>query len=381
MTLSSQGQVEGKPSSGGPALRRSSRQAGSWRLERRMNVTAATQVGALIIALLASVAVTTLLILGAKADVGTAFAAMAQGAFSSGPAIIETLVQATPLIFTGLAVAVAFRGGVFNIGAEGQFFAGAMAAYWASTALGSVPPVLAIPLTLVAAALGGAAWGSIAGFLKARYGASEIIVTVMMNFIINLGLSFLLGDLWQEPGSHFFQTAPTPDSVALPQLLAGGRLHLGFILALLVAGLVYVLLWKTTLGYEIRAFGSNPDAARAKGINVPLTTVLIMALSAAIAGLCGASELLGVQHRLRLDISTGFGFTGIIIALLGRLNPVGVIIAAIFFGGLINGGLSMQIVTGVPVALINTIQGLTLMFLLTADVLARYRIRRVHTHG
>lgn len=381
MTLSSQGQAGGKPSSGGPAPVRRRMQVGSWRLEPRMNVTAAAQVGAVIVALFASLAVTALLIVGAKADVLTAFSAMALGAFGSGPATIETLVQATPLIFTGLAVAVAFRGGVFNIGAEGQFFAGAMAAYWASTALASVPPLLAVPLAVIAAGIGGAAWGSIAGFLKARYGASEIIVTVMMNFIISLGLSFLLGGVWQEPGSHFFQTAPTPDSVALPVLIAGQRLHLGFILALLVAGLVYVLLWKTTLGYEIRAFGSNPDAARAKGINVPLTTVLIMALSAGIAGLCGASELLGVQHRLRLDISTGFGFTGIIIALLGRLHPVGVIIAAIFFGALINGGLAMQIVTGVPVALINTIQGLTLMFLLTADVLARYRIRRVHTHG
>ncbi len=144
--------------------------------------------------------------------------------------------------------------------------------------------------------------------------------------------------------------------------------------------MVYFLLWKTTFGYEIRAFGSNPNAARAKGINVRVLTVLIMALSAAIAGLAGASEVLGLQHRLRLDISTGYGFTGIIIALLGRLHPVGVIIAAIFFGALVNGGLAMQIVTGVPVALIDTIQGLTLLFLLTADVMARYRIRRVYTN-
>jgi simple sugar transport system permease protein len=345
-----------------------------------MHVPAVAQVGALIVALLASLVMTALLIAGAGANVLVAFGAMARGAFGNRPAVIETLVQATPLIFTGLAVALAFRGGIWNIGAEGQFFAGAMAAYWAASGLGGVPPALGILCVLVAAAIGGAAWGSIAGFLKARYGASEIIVTVMMNFIISPNLlSFLLGGPWQEPGSHFFQTAPTPTSLALPRLMAGGRLHLGFVVALLVAVGVGFMLWRTTFGYEVRALGSNPDAARAKGINVPALTVLIMALSAAIAGLAGASELLGVDHRLRLDISTGYGFTGIIIALLGRLHPVGVIIAAIFFGALVNGGLAMQIATGVPVALINTIQGLTLMFLLTADVMARYRIRRVYT--
>jgi simple sugar transport system permease protein len=218
--------------------------------------------------------------------------------------------------------------------------------------------------------------GGIPAF-KARYGVNEIIVTVMMNFIILLVLSYLLSSAWQDPKSYFYQTAQMPEVSYFPKLFAKGRLHLGFVLALLTAVFVWVLLWKTTLGYEIRAIGINAVAARYKGIDVARTTVILMAISGAIAAMGGASEVSGVHHRLRLDISIGYGFTGIIIALLGRLHPVGVVLAAIFFGALVNGALAMQIATGVPVALVNAIQGITLIFLLTADVLARYQIRRV----
>jgi simple sugar transport system permease protein len=254
-----------------------------------------------------------------------------------------------------------------------------MAAFWVGTRFESLPALALLLLIIIGAWIAGGIWGAIPGFLKARYGVNEIIVTVMMNFIILLVLSYLLSSAWQDPKSYFYQTAQMPEATYFPKLFAKGRLHLGFVLALITAVFVYVLLWKTTLGYEIRAIGINPLAARYKGIDVARTTVVLMAISGAIAAMGGASEVCGVHHRLRLDISIGYGFTGIIIALLGRLHPVGVVLAAIFFGALVNGALAMQITTGVPVALVSAIQGITLICLLAADVLPRYRLTPVRS--
>jgi len=352
-----------------------------WRIERRPSTSRAWEAGALLLTLLAASVVSSLLIVSAGADIRESLRALMRGAFGSQNALLETLVQATPLIFTGLAVTVAFRGRIWNIGAEGQFFAGTIAAFWAANAFSSLPPIILVPLIIIAGSLAGAFWGGIAGVLKARYGASEVIVTVMLNFIVLRILSFLLSDAWQDPNSYFYQTALMPESSYLPRLLGRGRLHLGFVLSLVTAVVVYVVLWRTVLGYEIRAIGSSPTAASYKGISVPVLTVVVLGVSGAIAGLAGVSELAGLHHRLRLDISTGYGFTGIIIALLGRLHPAGVVVAAIFFGALVNGSLAMQIATGVPVALVQAIQGVTLIFLLTAEVLTHYRIRRVGAHG
>jgi simple sugar transport system permease protein len=352
-----------------------------WKFEQRVGTSHWWQVASIALALVAAFAVSSSLIASAGANVLEALQAMGRGAFGSWSAAAETLVQATPLVLTGLAVTVAFRGRIWNIGAEGQFWAGAMAAYWVAANVTGLPTAVIIIVTVITAFAAGMAWGGLAGFLKARYGASEIIVTVMLNFVILFTLSFLLSDAWQDPSSHFYQTTLTPEASFFPRLLLKGRLHLGFALALLAAVLVYVLLWMTTLGYEIRALGINPVAARYKGINVAATTILILAISGGIAALAGAGELAGLHHRLRLDISTGYGFTGIIIAMLGRLHPAGVILAAVFFGALVNGALGMQITTGVPVALVQAIQGITLLFLLTADVLARYRLTRVSTDG
>jgi ABC-type uncharacterized transport system permease subunit len=202
------------------------------------------------------------------------------------------------------------------------------------------------------------------------------VTTVMMNFIIQFVLSYLLGGAWRDPESFFLQTAVIPEAAFFPRLLPGSRLHLGFALAIGSAVLVYALLWRTVAGYEIRAVGSNERAARYRGISVGMTVVLVMAISGALAGLAGGGEVAGLHHRLRLDISTGYGFTGIIIALLARLNPAGAVVAAIFFGALVNGSTAMQIATGVPVALVQAIQGLTLVFVLAADVLARFQVSR-----
>jgi simple sugar transport system permease protein len=347
-----------------------------WRLERRPVSTPASQATGLALGLLGAFVTSALLILSAGASLPVALAAFWQGAFGDWEAIAETLVQSTPLIFTGLAVTVAFRCRVWNIGAEGQFFAGAMAAVWVGLTFGDLPPAVLFILTILGSFLAGAAWGLVPGWLRARYRTNEVVVTVMMNYIIQYILSYLLSGPWRDPNSFFLQTAATPESAYFPRLLAGTRLHAGFALALLAAGLIYILLWKTVLGYEIRAVGNNTWAARYKGINVTLVIVLVMAISGGLAGLAGGSEVAGLHHRLRLDISTGYGFTGIIIALLARLNPVAAILAAVFFGAVVNGSTGMQIVTGVPVALVYAVQGLTLIFVLASDTLSRYQVRR-----
>ncbi|MDD2236019.1 MAG: ABC transporter permease [Kiritimatiellae bacterium] len=350
---------------------------GSFYLEKRTHVRWYIQGLSILIALLGAFGVGALLIKTTGANVGEAYAALFKGAFGSRNAFLETLVQSTPLILTGLAMVVAFRARVWNIGAEGQFFAGAMAAAWVSMSLhDTLPYPLLLAAVLGSAMVAGACWSLIAAYCKIRFNANIIIVTVMMNYIILFLLSYLLSNTWREPGSYFMQTARFERITYLPRFFSS-RLHLGFFNALIAAALVYLIVWKTSLGYSIRAVGVNPVASQFKGIQIKRTILTVMLISGALAGLAGGGEIAGLQHRLRLDISTGYGYTGIIIALLGRLNPVGVALAAIFFGALVNGSTHMQIFTGVPVALVQSLQGIVLIFLLMSDVLTRYRIRRM----
>ncbi len=350
-----------------------------WKIERRPDVSTGRQFVAILLALGVSFVVSAVLIAVAGASVGRAAVAALHGAFGDLRAIAETLLQATPILFTGLAVTVAFRARLFSIGAEGQFFAGAMGAVWVCMLVGDrLPSAVLIPLVVVAGLVGGGIWGAIPGLLKAKYDASEIIVTVMLNFVIFFFLAFLLGDAWRDPSSFYYQTPRMPAAAQFPELIPGMRLHWGFVLALACAAMVYVFLWKTAWGYEIRAVGINAEAARYKGISIPKVTVVAMAVSGAIAGLAGASEVPGLHQRLVLDLSSGFGFTGIIIAMLGRLHPLGVVPAAILFGASVTGISAMQIAVNVPVAINQAIQGVILIFLLMADVLVRYRVRRTN---
>lgn len=351
----------------------------NWRFEKRLHVGWKSEAVALVVAILVAVGISSLLIMVAETGVWDAYKALITGAVGSRRSILESLVQATPLILTGLAAAVAFRARVWNIGGEGQFFAGAMGAWWIADLAGeSLPQLIIIPLMIICGALAGAFWGGIAGFLKARYGTNEIIVTVMMNFIILFILSWLLGGPWRSPDTFYFQTVKMAEVTWLPKFFADSRLHWGFAIAILAAILVYVLEWKTPLGFEIRGLGVNEVAARFKGISVPRTVIVVMLISGGLAGLAGVSEVGGIHHRLQLDISIGYGFTGIIIALIGRLRPAGVVAAAIAFGALINGATFMQISTGTPSALVDVIQGLVLITVLIAAVVVQYRIRRIY---
>ena len=308
---------------------------------------------------------------------------LVEGAFGSAKAVSETAVWATPYIFAGLAVAVGFKGGLFNIGGEGQLAFGAVTAALIGYALPgwlhmSVPAFIHIPLAVGVGVLAGALWAAIPGALKAYTGGHEVINTIMMNYIALNITMFLLNGPMRDPDPAVL-TARTPEiaiSARIPPIFEGLRVHWGFVLALLVAALIWWLLWKTTLGFEIRTVGANPDAAKYAGINVKRTIVLTMAISGALAGLAGAIEVTGLNYRHEPGFSVGYGFDAIAIALLGKTNPVGVVLAAILFGAMRNGATRMQLLTQIPVDIISVIQALILLFV-AADAIIRfiYRVR------
>jgi ABC-type uncharacterized transport system permease subunit len=310
-----------------------------------------------------------------------AYLGLFQGAFGSAKAWSETAVWASPYIFAGLAVALAFKGGLFNIGAEGQLALGAVVAAWVGYALPdvlgiSLPAIIHLPLAIGLGILAGALWGAIPGALKAYTGGHEVINTIMMNYIALNMVSFLLNGPMKDktPGNVVARTPPIAEGARFTPIFEGFRIHWGFVLALIVAAFIWWLLWKTTLGYEIRTVGLNPDAAKYAGINVKRTIILTMALSGALAGLAGVIEVTGLNYRHELGFSVGYGFDAIAIALLGKTHPAGVVLGAILFGGMRNGATRMQFLTQIPVDVISVIQALILLFV-AADAIIRYIYR------
>jgi simple sugar transport system permease protein len=333
------------------------------------------------LAVLTAMIVGGLVIAAAGGNPFAAYIGLFEGSFGSASAISETLVWASPYIFAGLAVSLAFKGGLFNIGAEGQLAFGAVAAAWVGYALPEIlgvqiPAIIHLPLVLLAGVLAGAVWGGIPGWLKARTGGHEVINTIMMNYISLNIVSYLLNGPMKDPNplNVIARTPLIADGARIPPLFEGYRVHWGFILALLVAVGVWWLLWKTTLGFEIRTAGANPDAARYAGINVPRTIVLSMALSGALAGLAGVIEVTALNYRHELGFSVGYGFDAIAIALLGKNHPLGVVLGAILFGAMRNGATRMQFLTQIPVDVISIIQALILLFV-AADAIVRYIYR------
>jgi ABC-type uncharacterized transport system permease subunit len=310
-----------------------------------------------------------------------AYLGLIQGAYGSPSAWSETFVWATPYIFAGLAVALAFKGGLFNIGAEGQLAFGAVATAWVGYALPDIlgiqiPMIIHLPLAIGAGILVGALWAAIPGALRAYAGGSEVINTIMMNYIALNITSFLLNGPMKDknPLNVIARTPEIAAGARIPTIIEGFRVHWGFPLALLVAFLVWYLLWKTTLGFEIRTVGTNPDAAKYAGMNYKRIIVLTMALSGLLAGLAGAVEVTGLNYRHELGFSMGYGFDAIAIALLGRTHPLGVVLAAILFAGMRNGATRMQFLTQIPVDIISVIQALILLFV-AADAIIRYIYR------
>lgn len=291
--------------------------------------------------------------------------------------ISESLVISTPYIFAGLGVALGFRGGLLNIGAEGQLFVGGLASVFLGYSIRGLPWFIHLPLALIGGILAGALWGAIPGLLKAKTGAHEVINTIMMNYVAFRLTDYLLTGPMARPDGMPMTPEIVP-SAYLPSLLPRPvRLHWGFFLALAAAFLVYWLLWKTTLGMEIRMVGSNMRAARYAGVRISLLTVLTMAMSGALAGLAGANQVLGLDHRLVRAFSTGYGFDSIALALLGNSHPLGVVLASLLFGFLRGGAARMQSVAEVPVEIIRVIQGLVIIFVAAPEIIrSLYRLNQ-----
>jgi len=290
------------------------------------------------------------------------FGALFSGALGSPSEIGETLVQTTALLFPALGITIAFRAGLFNIGAEGQLVLGGLTAGYVAAAL-PLPGVAAIPIVLLAGALGGGVWGALAGFLKARFGANEVIATLMLNVIAALLATYIVNGPFKMNGATAGETASIPHGSWLPTLIPDTRLTIAFIIALIVAALVRFMLARTVFGYELRAAGDAPEAAKRAGVDLSRTALVAMSLSGAIAGLGGAAIVLGVLHRFNTALSPGYGFIAIAVALVGNLDPLFVTIAAFAFGVLQSGALSMQSEAQVPKDVVAIIEGVVIIAL------------------
>ncbi len=317
------------------------------------------------------------------------YGVMFRGGLGSVDGFGYVLFSATPLILTGLAVAFAFRSGLFNIGGEGQLYMGAFLCAWVGFTLRGMPAVIMVPVCILAAALGGALWGFVPGILKARFGVHEVINTIMLNFMAILATNFLVNHVYKEPGQMIPQTSEVVSSAWIPrmapllqrlhiQLPRSNPLNYSLLLALAVAALAWFILFKTRLGYEIRAVGLSQKAAEYGGIKVGVTLVLSMAISGAMAGLVGVNEVMGYRHRFLDGFSTGLGFTGIAVALLGRNHPLGVVLAAVLFGILNTGALEVDIFTDIPRELVIVLQAVIIICVVVGDqVFRRWVSRRI----
>ena len=342
-----------------------------------------------------------------------AYTAMFSGAFANKNGLADTMVKAVPLLLVGLGIVIAFRANVINIGAEGQLIVGALITTYLAVELGDTwPNYLVITLGIIAGTLMGALWAGIPGYLKAYLNVNEILSTIMMNQIaIQIGYFLLRGPMIDpkevEAGTNIPHSARLPRPTDLPRftdvagwfgftdsakdlnltgfwgelyglLVEPTRLLTGFFIAIIMAILVYIFLWRTTIGYRIRAVGLNPAAARYAGIQVPRTIILSMGLSGAFAGLAGAVEILGLHHRMfePLAVSAGYGFSGIVVALFGKLHPIGAIPASILFGGLLVGGDKMQRAVQVPQVFVTALLGLIVLFVVSSEIWSRRRARR-----
>jgi simple sugar transport system permease protein len=329
------------------------------------------------------------------ADPITAYRALWEGAFGSKNTVADTLVKATPLLLVGIGICISFRGGVVNIGGEGQMIAGGLVAVAIGLKYKEADPTTVIITCLVASFAAGAIWGGIAGVLKAYFNVNEILSTIMLNQVAVQMMNYLLNGPLLDPAevgtNHIPKTARILAELQLPRLTIGlfdgaeifarTRLHSGLILAIALAAVIYLLLWRTPLGYRIRAVGFNERAARYAGINVRRQVVLAMFLAGGCAGLAGVVQVLGLQYRLQTDGSpAGFtanaGFNGIVAALFGGLNPFGAIPASIFFGGLLVGAQNMQRTVGVPAALITAVNGIIVIFAVSSQLFVQRRRQR-----
>ena len=347
------------------------------RLEVREHTPLWLLISAPVLAVMVALALASLLIVWAGQSVVEALSLMLQGALSSTFALTETLSRAIPLIFTGLAASVAFRAKFWNIGAEGQLYCGALAATWLGTGMLDLPPVLLISVLFLGGALAGAMALLLPVLLKNRINVDEVVTTLLLNFIILLIVSYCLEGPMKDPMSLGWpQAEPIVDNGVLPVLVARSRLHMGLVVALAAAVLVWLVLRYTVWGFEVRALGMNTTAARHAGINANWTLLKIALLSGGLAGMAGVSEVAGLKGYLTLDLSPGFGYTGIAVAMLANLHPLGVVLHRhLFLAGIYVGADSMGRSIGVPNYIADIIVAISVLSVLIGLMLCKYRLR------
>ncbi len=344
------------------------------RLEPRGHTPAWLNLMLPILAIVATLIICSGLIALAGANVITAYTTLFLSAVSSRFNLVETLVKATPLIYTGLAVTVAFRAKFWNIGAEGQLLAGAMAAAFIGARPG-LPGWSLIPGMILAGGLAGAFWAAVPAYLKTRFKVDDVVTTLLLNFIIFYGMMALLDGPWKDPLSGYPDSPDILPAAEFPILLKATRLHIGVLIAALITPLIWILMRHTAVGFTINAVGENATASHYAGMNITAVMLITASISGALAGLAGVSEVGGIHFQVMAGLSPGYGYTGIVIAMLARLNPLGVIPAAVFFAIIITGAEAMSRATGVPVFLADVIQGTALVTMLIALLFNQYRLR------
>ncbi len=346
-----------------------------WKLEPRTAPAPWLNLALPIIAIVVAMVLCSGLIALAGANIFEAYAIMFGSALGSELNVTETLVRAAPMIFTGLAVAVAFKAKFWNIGAEGQLLAGAVAANYVGTFPMNGP--LAMLLMTIAGAAAGGAVALIPALLRVKLKVDDVVSSLLLNSVVFFSVMALIEGPWKDPFSGYPISPPIEDAAGLPRLIEGTRLHLGVLAAFVAAGLVWFLMARTTLGFKIRVTGENAEAARYAGISVARVIVVTAMISGGLAGLAGVGEVGGVHFQVMSDLSPGYGYSGIVIAMLARLNPLGVVPAALFLAIVMIGAEAMSRATGVPVLLADVLQGTALLAMLVALLFTGYRLRRV----
>ena len=346
------------------------------RLERRAHVPLSLAATAPLAAVLAALVLAAGLIGAAGVNPLAAYGEMLKGAFGSRLAVTEMLTRATPLILTGLAAAVAFRARLWNIGAEGQFFLGALIVAWAGSML-SLPPLVGVLVLMVLGMVAGAALLAGPAYLRLRFGVDEVVTTLLMNFVVILFVGLMVEGPLKDPLAFGWpQSVPIDSAYRLPDLVARTRLHVGLLVAIALAGVVWLILARTVFGAEARAAGFNPSAAAFAGVPLHGTLMGVACLSGGLAGLAGAIEVMGVTGNVTTTMSPGFGYAGIVVAMLAALHPAGVVAAAIFVATVFVGADSMSRATGVPSFIADVIVALALLTMLVALLFTTHRIRR-----
>lgn len=345
-------------------------------VEARGKPPVATRIAAAVGAAIAALVLVAIPVALAGANPLDAFGLMLKGAFGTMFAVGETLTRATPMIFTGLAAAIAFRARLWNIGAEGQLFAGALGAVLVGSALLNLPWPVALPAVLIAGFVAGAVLMLIPAALKLRFGADEVVITLLLNFVIILFIQMLVeGPLKDPMALGWPQSIPVTAAADLPTLMPRLRMHWGLIIAILSAIVLAIIVRRTVLGFEIRAVGENKAAARFAGLPVDMTIIKVAILSGGLAGLAGASEVAGVKGYLSTDLSPGFGYSGIVVAMLAGLSPIGAIFAAVFVAAVFVGADSMSRAIGVSNYIADLTVALALLCVLVSGFFLRYRVR------